>query len=84
MWDSIDIKSVRAFRSHPKHKARDRVEVVLEMPIEHYSKFRVQVEAPSALRNRRAEDKRAALHTDSVVSHAGTCVEEHLRGWEIR
>jgi hypothetical protein len=79
MWDSINIKSVRAFRSHPKHKARDRVEVVLEMPIEHYSEFRVQVEAPSALRNRRAEDKRAALHTDNVILPAGACVEARIR-----
>lgn len=68
MWESIDIKNVRAFRSHPKLKARDKVEVSLEMPIELYSQFRRQIEAPSSLRDRRAEDRRAALRAEPTLN----------------
>lgn len=56
MWGTIDIKSVRSYRSFPRLIKDDRVTVTIDMPIEKYSEFRKQIEAPHSLRNRRHTD----------------------------
>ncbi len=56
MWDKMKLKSVTPYRSHPRLKSRDRVTVVIDMPIETYSDFRRQVEAPRSLLGRRTTD----------------------------
>ena len=60
MWDTIKLKSVTSYRSHPRLKAKDRVTVVVDMPIEEYSAFRRQVEAPGSFDDRRVDDDRRA------------------------
>lgn len=56
LWEKMKIKSVSHYKKDPDACKSDYVEVVLTMPIEVYSVFRVQVEAPHMLRNRRALD----------------------------
>ena len=56
MWDKIKLKSVTPYRSNPRLKAKDRVKVLLDMPIETYSDFRRQVEAPNSFGSRRSGD----------------------------
>jgi hypothetical protein len=56
IWDKIKIKSVNHFKKDPHAVKSDTVEVVLHMPIEVYSTFRLQIEAPHTLGNRRSTD----------------------------
>lgn len=53
MWERIKIKYVKPHRSYPRLPKDDRVTVSVEMPIEVYSEFRRQIEAPSSFNNRR-------------------------------
>jgi hypothetical protein len=57
IWDQMKLESVTSYRSHPRLKVKDRVTVVLDMPIRVYSEFRRQVEAPGSFTDRRADDQ---------------------------
>lgn len=56
MWEKICIKAIRPYRKDHQSKAKDRIQVTLDMPIEVYSTFRKQVEAPLADLHRRISD----------------------------
>jgi hypothetical protein len=72
MWSDIHIKSVKPYRSYPRLKKDDRVTVTVDMPIEAYSGFRRQIEAPHALRNRRSTDtKKGTPHVSEVIPETG-------------
>lgn len=57
IWDRIKLKSVTPYKDNPTAIKNDTVEVVLTMPVEVYSTFRVQLEAPRTLKGRRSTDK---------------------------
>jgi len=56
IWEKIKIKSVSPYKSTPKAVKNDMIEVTLIMPVEVYSTFRVQVDAPHTLHGRRSTD----------------------------
>ena len=60
IWHRIKTKSVRAYRKNAQSKKNDLVEVVLEMPTEVYSTFRLQLDAPHVLQGRRKDDADAS------------------------
>jgi len=57
IWDKIKTKSVTPYKKDPRAIKNDSIELVLTMPIEVYSTFRVQLDAPDTLRSRRTSDK---------------------------
>jgi hypothetical protein len=57
IWDKIKLKSVTPYKENPTAIKNDTVEVVLTMPVEVYSTFRLQLEAPHTLKGRRYTDK---------------------------
>lgn len=63
IWDKIRTKSVTPYKKDFKAVKNDYIEVVLTMPIEVYSVFRVQLDAPDTLRSRRITDQ----YTGSVT-----------------
>lgn len=63
MWEKINIMNVEPYKSFPKVIKSDRVKVTLDMPIDTYSEFRVQIEAPQSLRGRRSGDKTQTVDT---------------------
>jgi hypothetical protein len=60
IWEKIKTKSVTPHKSHPKAIKNDMVDIVLSMPADVYSVFRVQLDAPHTLRSRRASDQEEA------------------------
>jgi hypothetical protein len=58
IWDKIKTKSVTPYKKDQKAIKHDSVELVLTMPIEVYSTFRLQLDAPDTLRSRRVSDKK--------------------------
>jgi len=63
IWDKIKFKSVTPYKRDHKSVKNDTVDVVITMPVEVYSVFRVQLDAPDTLRSRRATDKLPAGET---------------------
>jgi hypothetical protein len=57
IWDKIKTKSVHPYKTDPSVIKNDMIEVVLTMPVEVYSIFRVQLDAPHTLKGRRSSDK---------------------------
>lgn len=57
IWNKIKIKSITNYKKDPTAVKPDSVEVTITMPIEVYSVFRLQIEAPNTLNNRRATDQ---------------------------
>lgn len=56
-WENIKIETFKAYRSSHRAIKKDRMKVTIDMPIEDYTAFRRQIEAPHSLRDRRAGDK---------------------------
>lgn len=56
MWTKINITNTKPYKSTRTAIKNDRIQVTLDMPIETYSLFRRQIEAPHSLRGRRKED----------------------------
>jgi hypothetical protein len=67
IWDKIKIKSVTPYKKDPKAIKHDTVDVCLTMPIEVYSVFRVQIDAPHTLRTRRASDPKGCTGAQTEV-----------------
>lgn len=55
-WNNITIKSATPYKTKPLLKKKDRIRVILDLPVEDYGELRKQIEAHHLLRNRRKGD----------------------------